>query len=100
VGVVVLRTQLDDALVRRACRGPEPRADAAREPIEYTGRIELTLAGAPELLAAVQPRVAELEREALAVRVSLGAAPASGAHLREATIDGLALAIGLRLVEG
>jgi len=68
--------------------------------LEYTGRIELTLAGAPELLAAVRPRVAELGREALASRIELGAPPVAGAHLRDATIDGLALTIGLSLADG
>jgi hypothetical protein len=65
--------------------------------LEYTGRIELTLAGAPALLSAVRPRVAELEREALATRVALGDPPAAGANTRETAIDGLALTIGLRL---
>ncbi|MFI5217274.1 MAG: class I tRNA ligase family protein, partial [Candidatus Limnocylindria bacterium] len=103
VGVVVLRTQLDDALVAEGrFREVLNRVQTLRKELdlEYTGRIELTLAGAPELLAAVAPRVEELAREALAVRVSLGAAPAAGAHLREASIDGLALAIGLRLADG
>ena len=103
VGVVVLRTQLDDALVDEGrFREVLNRVQTLRKELdlEYTGRIDLTLAGAPELLAAVKPRIAELEREALAVRVSLAAAPAAGAHLREATIDGLALTIGLSLVDG
>ena len=103
VGVVVLRTQLDDALVAEGLfREVLNRVQTLRKELdlEYTGRIELTLTGAPELLAAVRPRVAELEREALATRVALGAAPVAGAHLRETAIDGLALTIGLRLAEG
>jgi isoleucyl-tRNA synthetase len=103
VGVVVLRTQLDDALVAEGLfREVLNRVQTLRKELdlEYTGRIELTLAGAPALLAAVQPRVAELAREALATRVALGEAPAAGAHLRDASIDGLALTIGLRLVDG
>ena len=103
VGVVVLRTQLDDALVSEGLfREVLNRVQTLRKELdlEYTGRIELTLAGAPELLAAVQPRVADLEREALATRVALGVPPVTGAHLRDATIDGLVLTIGLSLVDG
>jgi isoleucyl-tRNA synthetase len=102
IGVVVLRTQLDDALVAEGLfREVLNRVQTLRKELdlEYTGRIELTLAGAPALLSAVRPRVAELEREALATRVALDQAPEAGAHRREATIDGLALTIGLRLVE-
>ena len=100
VGVVVLRTQLDDALVAEGLfREVLNRVQTLRKELdlEYTGRIDLTLAGAPELLAAVRPRVAELGREALASRIVLGAPPMAGAHLRDATIDGLALTIGLSL---
>ena len=100
VGVVVLRTQLDDALIAEGLfREVLNRVQTLRKELdlEYTGRISLTLAGAPELLAAVRPRVADLEREALAVRVALAAAPAAGAHVREATIDGFPLTIGLSL---
>ena len=103
VGVVVLRTQLNDALVAEGLfREVLNRVQTLRKELdlEYTGRISLTLAGAPELLAAVRPRVAELEREALAVRVALAAAPALGAHAHEATIDGFALTIGLSLESG
>ena len=99
----MLRTQLDDALVAEGLfLEVVNRVQTLRKELdlEYTGRIELTLAGAPELLAAVRPRVADLEREALAIRVALGAPPVAGAHLRDATIDGLALTIGLSLVEG
>ena len=103
VGVVVLRTQLNDALVAEGLfREVLNRVQTLRKELdlEYTGRISLTLDGAPELLAAVRPRVAELEREALAVRIALAAAPAAGAHVREATIDGFPLTIGLRLESG
>ena len=79
VGVVVLRTQLMPALVEEGrFREVLNRVQTLRKELdlEYTGRISLTLAGAPELLAAVRPRVAELARETLAVRVALDAAPA------------------------
>jgi isoleucyl-tRNA synthetase len=102
VGVVVLRTQLDEQLIAEGLfREVLNRVQTLRKELdlEYTGRIELTLAGAPELLAAVRPRLAELEREALATRVALGAPPAAGAHLRETEIDGHPLVIGLRLSE-
>src|SRR5262245_17680598 len=102
VGVVVLHTQLDEQLIAEGLfREVLNRVQTLRKELdlEYTGRIELTLAGAPELLAAVRPRVAELEREALATRVALGAQPATGAHLRATEIDGHPLAIGLRLSE-
>jgi isoleucyl-tRNA synthetase len=102
VGVVVLRTQLDEQLIAEGLfREVLNRVQTLRKELdlEYTGRIELTLAGAPELLAAVRPRVAELEREVLATRVALGVQPAAGAHLRETEIDGHPLAIGLRLSE-
>jgi isoleucyl-tRNA synthetase len=100
VGVVVLRTQLDPSLIAEGLfREVLNRVQTLRKELdlEYTGRIELTLSGAPELLEAVAPRVAELEREALATRVALGDPPAAGAHTRETAIDGLALTIGLRL---
>jgi isoleucyl-tRNA synthetase len=100
--VVVLHTQLDDGLVAEGLfREVLNRVQTLRKELdlEYTGRIELTLAGAPELLAAVRPRLAELEQEALATRVALGAPPVPGAHLRETLIDGLALTIGLSLSE-
>jgi isoleucyl-tRNA synthetase len=100
IGVVVLHTQLDPTLVAEGLfREVVNRVQTLRKELdlEYTGRIALTLAGAEALLAAVRPRVSELERETLAVRVALGAAPAAGAHVHEATIDGLALTIGLSL---
>jgi isoleucyl-tRNA synthetase len=100
VGVVVLRTELDEALVSEGWfREVLNRVQTLRKELdlEYTGRIALTLAGAPELLAAVRPRLKDLERETLAIRVAFAAAPAAGAHVRDATIDGRALTIGLSL---
>ena len=104
VGVVVLRTQLDDALDRGGSvpRGAEPRADAAQGARSRVHRPHLRSRspGRPSCWRRCGRRVAELEREALAIRVVLGAAPAAGAHLRDATIDGLALTIGLSLESG
>jgi isoleucyl-tRNA synthetase len=98
----VLRTQLDPQLLAEGLfREVLNRVQTLRKELdlEYTGRIQLTLNGAPELLAAVRPRIAELEQEALATRVALGAPPAAGAHLRETAIDGHPLTIGLQLSE-
>jgi isoleucyl-tRNA synthetase len=96
----VLHTQLDAGLVAEGrFREVLNRVQTLRKELdlEYTGRIALTLAGDAELLAAVRPRVGELEREALASRVVLGGAPAAHAHVRETAIDGHALVIGLSL---
>ena len=65
--------------------------------LEYTGRIRLTVAGSEELLAAVRPRVEALAREALAVDVSVGAEPPPGAHVREVSVEGDPLVLGLSL---
>jgi isoleucyl-tRNA synthetase len=100
-GVIVLRTQLSDALLEEGSfREVLNRVQTLRKELdlEYTGRIELTLDGAPKLLAAVRPRIGELEREALAVRVALGEPPAPGAHVHDAVIDGEPLRIGLERV--
>jgi isoleucyl-tRNA synthetase len=102
-GVVVLRTQLTDALIEEGLfREVLNRVQTLRKELdlEYTGRIALSLAGAPELLAAVRPRVAELARESLADAVELGTAPAAGANVRETQIDGKSLTLGLRVVAG
>jgi len=45
----------------------------------------------------VRPRVADLRRETLAVDVALDAPAAPGAHVREVTIDGELLTLGLSL---
>jgi isoleucyl-tRNA synthetase len=100
VGVVVLRTQLDDALVAEGLfREVLNRVQTLRKELdlEYTGRIRLTLRGAPQLLDAVRPRVAELARETLALEVLLDAPPTEGAHVRELAIDGEPLTLGLQL---
>jgi isoleucyl-tRNA synthetase len=100
VGVVVLRTALsEDLLEEGRFREVLNRVQAFRKELdlEYTGRIHLSLDGAPILLDAVRPRVAQLAREALAVEVSLAAPPPAGAHAREVTIDGETLTLGLRL---
>jgi len=100
VGVVVLRTALNPALVEEGrYREVLNRVQTLRKELdlEYTGRIRLTLRGAPALLDAVRPRAAELARETLADDVALDAAPAPGAHVRELAIDGEPLVIGLAL---
>ncbi len=98
VGVVVLRTALTPALGEAGrFREVLSRVQTLRKELdlEYTGRIRLTLRGAPALLDAVRPRVAELARETLAVEVALDAPPPEGAHVRELAIDGEALVLGL-----
>jgi isoleucyl-tRNA synthetase len=100
VGVVVLGTTHDEALLDEGrFREVLNRVQTFRKELdlEYSGRIRLTLAGADTLLDSVRPRVEELSRETLAVDVSLGASPASGAHVREVQIDGEPLVLGLLL---
>ena len=99
-GVVVLHTNLTDALVEEGLfREVLNRVQSFRKELdlEYTGRIRLTLAGADRLLDAVRPRVEELGRETLAVQVRVGVPPAEGAHVHEATIEGDPLRLGLEL---
>jgi isoleucyl-tRNA synthetase len=101
VGVVVLRTALDDALREEGLfREVLNRVQGFRKELdlEYTGRIRLSLAGAPRLLAAVRSRLDQLGRETLAVEIAVDEPPAPGAHVREAHVDGEALTLGLTLV--
>jgi isoleucyl-tRNA synthetase len=98
VGVVVLRTALDEALIEEGrFREVLNRVQTFRKELdlEYTGRIRLSLQGAETLLAAVRPRVSELGRETLADEVVLDAAPIEGACVREVEIDGEGLTLGL-----
>ncbi|HVN39688.1 MAG TPA: class I tRNA ligase family protein [Myxococcota bacterium] len=98
VGVVVLRTALNPALVEEGrYREVLNRVQMLRKELdlEYTGRIRLTLRGSPALLGAVRPRLAELARETLAEDIALDAAPPAGAELREIAIDGESLTLGL-----
>jgi isoleucyl-tRNA synthetase len=99
-GVVVLRTALTPDLVEEGLfREVLNRVQTFRKELdlEYTGRIRLTLAGDGRLLNAVRPRVEDLRRETLAVDVVLDAPPAAGVHVREVTIDGELLTLGLSL---
>jgi len=100
-GVVVLRIALDANLVEEGLfREVLSRVQAFRKALdlEYTGRIRLTLAGHPELLAAVRPRAELLGRETLAVEVRVGEEPPPGAHASDAEIDGRELRLGVELV--
>jgi isoleucyl-tRNA synthetase len=100
VGVVVLSTTLTDELLEEGLfREVLNRVQMFRKELdlEYTGRIRLTLAAPPKLIDAVRSRVEELAREALAVEVSLGAAPTDGSHTREFAVDGEPLTLGLTL---
>jgi isoleucyl-tRNA synthetase len=98
VGVVALRTALTDELIEEGrFREVLNRVQTFRKELdlEYAGRIHLTVDGAPALLDAVRPRVDELARETLAGEVELDAGPAEGAHVREVSIDGEPLTLGL-----
>ncbi len=99
-GVVVLSTALSDELIAEGLfREVLNRVQTFRKELdlEYTGRIRLTLAAPPALLAVIRPRVEELCRETLAVEVDLDALPEPGAHRREVSIEGEPLTLGLRL---
>jgi len=97
-GVVVLRTALTPELVDEGrFREVVNRVQTLRKELdlEYTARIRITVAGSEALLAAVRPRAEALGRETLAEAVGVGAGPAPDAHVREATIDGEPLVLGL-----
>ncbi|NNL65838.1 MAG: isoleucine--tRNA ligase [Myxococcales bacterium] len=97
-GVVVLRTTLTPELLDEGrFREVLNRVQTFRKELdlEYTGRIRLCLAGSETLLASVRTRTETLAQETLAVEVRLDAEPESGAEVREVTIDGEALRIGL-----
>jgi isoleucyl-tRNA synthetase len=101
-GVVVLRTALSpDLLEEGLFREVLNRVQTFRKELdlEFTARIRLTLAGDPRLVGAVRPRVEVLGREALAVEVALDADSVSGAHVRDFSIEGGDLRIGLEVVE-
>jgi len=98
VGVVALRTALTPELVEEGrFREVLNRVQTFRKELdlEYAGRIQLTLDGAPALLDVVRPRVDVLARETLAGEIALDAGPAEGAHVREVSIDGESLTLGL-----
>lgn len=97
-GVVVLHTTLTPALVEEGLyREVLNRVQAFRKELdlEYTGRIRLSLAGAPNVLEAVRPRTASLAKETLAESVTIGAEPDAKAQVRETEIDGAPLRLGI-----
>ncbi len=101
VGVVVLRTTLDPALVEEGLyREVLNRVQAFRKELdlEYTGRIRLFVTGHAELLAAARTRATELGRETLAVEVCVGEGTPPSAHTTELSIDGRELRLGILLV--
>jgi isoleucyl-tRNA synthetase len=100
-GVVVLRTALTPELIDEGLfREVLNRVQSFRKELdlEYTGRIRLTIAGAEHLIDAVRSHVEVLGRETLAVDVALGVEPPEGANLRQVTIEGEHLILGLTLV--
>jgi len=97
-GVVVLRTLLTEALIDEGLfREVLNRVQSFRKELDlaYSERIRLSLDGSPRLLRAVRPRVEALGRETLAVEVALDSPPPEAAHVRELTIDGQPLRLGL-----
>jgi isoleucyl-tRNA synthetase len=66
--------------------------------LEYTDRIRLSLAGGEMLIDAVRPRVTALCREVLAVEVALDSDPWPDAQVREVSVEGEPLRIGLGVV--
>jgi isoleucyl-tRNA synthetase len=97
-GVVALRTALTPELVEEGrFREVLNRVQTFRKELdlEYAGRIHLTIGGTPALLDAVRPRVDLLARETLAAEIAFDEGPAEGAHVREVSIDGEPLTLGL-----
>jgi isoleucyl-tRNA synthetase len=100
-GVVVLGTTLSPELIEEGLyREVLNRVQTFRKELdlEYTDRIRLSLAGGEKLIAAVRPRVTALSREVLAVEVALDAEPEPGARVREVSVEGDGLRIGLGVV--
>jgi isoleucyl-tRNA synthetase len=100
-GVVVLHTALTPALVEEGLyREVLNRVQTFRKELdlEYTGRIRLTVRGSERLLEALRSRVDELARETLAVEVGLDGQPEAGASVRELSVDGEELVLGLARV--
>ena len=100
-GVVVLRTLLTSDLIEEGLyREVLNRVQTFRKELdlEYTARIRLTLAGGPQLMAAVRPRIEALGGEVLAVSVDLESPPETGDQIREVRIEGEDLRIGLAVV--
>ncbi len=101
-GVVVLRTTLTPELLEEGLyREVLNRVQAFRKELdlEYTGRIRLALEGPERLLAAVRPRAEALAAETLAVAVRVGEPPRPDDHVREVSVDGETLRLGLSLAE-
>jgi isoleucyl-tRNA synthetase len=71
--------------------------------LQVEDRIELSLAGAPALVAAIEEHREYVLGETLTVKLRLGedaiAAAAEGGHREQAAIDGLPLDIALRRAE-
>jgi isoleucyl-tRNA synthetase len=100
-GVVVLRTALTPDLIDEGrYREVLNRVQTFRKELdlEYTARIRLSLAGAAALLDSVRSRVDALAHDVLADAVELGSPPANGAEVRDVSIEGESLTIGLSLV--
>jgi isoleucyl-tRNA synthetase len=100
-GVVVLGTALSPELIEEGLyREILNRVQTFRKELdlEYTDRIRLSLAGGEMLIDAVRPRVTALCREVLAVEVALDSDPWPDAQVREVSVEGEPLRIGLGVV--
>jgi isoleucyl-tRNA synthetase len=103
VGVVLLSTTLTPALLDEGLyREVLSRLQGLRKELklEYTARVEVSLQGPAELLAAIAPRKDELARQILATEIRLGEPPAPGASVHDLEVDGKPLRVGLELFAG
>ena len=102
VGVVVLNTALDEALVAEGvAREVLSRVQALRKErdLEYTARVRLHVGGAPALLAACESHRETLAREALAQELLLGGpTPGWGGEAVGLQVDGAPLEIRMETV--
>ncbi|MCA9515631.1 MAG: isoleucine--tRNA ligase [Myxococcales bacterium] len=99
VGVVILDTGLDDALIAEGhVREVISRVQALRKQAEldYTARIALAVSGDAAVIAACEAHKAEIARETLADEVTLGG-EATGDHSAEFDLDGAQVAAAIRL---
>ena len=97
VGVVVLHTELTEALVDRGlAREVLSRVQAMRKDVGlgFTDRIRLALDGSDRIRRVCEAARDAIARDALATEIVIGA-PAEGAEVREVAFDGESLRIAL-----
>lgn len=99
VGVMVLNTQLSDALIREGrFRELLSRIQAHRKALklDFEQRIQLALAGDPALLAIANDRAEEIKHETLSTQLLLSDAALDG-DKAQVKVDGLPLEIAITL---